>query len=109
MSTGPTRMRSGRRWARTALTGGGVAAVVYAVTGLFDADARPLIAVFSAVTGIVGSVFLGGVAVFSVAAGEGDPPNWLVGQTGSLAGLCVWGASRVAWRRRCIRRGLERL
>jgi hypothetical protein len=51
-------------------------------------------------TGIIGSICLGGVAVFSVAAGEGDPPNWLVGQTGSLAGLCVWGASRVWWRRR---------
>ena len=60
-------------------------------------------------TGIIGSICLGGVAVFSVAAGEGDPPNWLVGQTGSLAGLCVWGASRVWWRRRCIRRRLRGL
>ncbi|MGH3561670.1 MAG: hypothetical protein ACRDTN_07695, partial [Mycobacterium sp.] len=49
-------MRSGYRWARTVLTGGGVAAVVYAVTGLFDADERTVIAVISAVTGIVGSV-----------------------------------------------------
>lgn len=55
-------------------------------------------------TGIIGSICLGGVAVFSVAAGEGDPPNWLVGQTGSLAGLCVWGASRVWWRRLGLRR-----
>jgi hypothetical protein len=51
-------MRAGYRWARTVLTGGGVAAVVYAVTGLFDPDPRPLIAVISAVTGIVGSVLI---------------------------------------------------
>lgn len=53
-------MRSGYRWARTVLTGGAVAAVVYAVTGLFDADARPVIAVITAVSGIVGSVLIGG-------------------------------------------------
>jgi hypothetical protein len=53
-------MRSGYRWARTALTGGGVAAAVYAVTGLVDADPRTAIAVISAVTGIVGSVLIVG-------------------------------------------------
>lgn len=53
-------MRSGYRWARTALTGGGVAAVVYAVTGVFDADQRPVVAVTGAVTGIVGSVLIAG-------------------------------------------------
>jgi preprotein translocase subunit SecG len=53
-------MRSGYRWARTALTGGGVATVVYAVTRLFDADARPVTALISAVTGIVGSVLIAG-------------------------------------------------
>ncbi len=53
-------MRSGYRWARTALTGGGVAAVVYAVSGLFDADPRAVVAITSAVTGIVGSVLIAG-------------------------------------------------
>ncbi|HEU4362912.1 MAG TPA: hypothetical protein VFR27_15615 [Mycobacterium sp.] len=53
-------MRSGYRWARTALTGGGVAAVVYAVSGVFDADQRPAVAVTSAITGIVGSVLIAG-------------------------------------------------
>ncbi|HET9876551.1 MAG TPA: hypothetical protein VFQ37_12440 [Mycobacterium sp.] len=53
-------MRSGYRWARTVLTGGGVAAVVYAITALFDADVKPVIAVTSAVTGIVGSVLIAG-------------------------------------------------
>ncbi|MEO8813756.1 MAG: hypothetical protein ABI307_14845 [Mycobacterium sp.] len=53
-------MRSGYRWARTLLTGGGVAAVVYAINGLLEADARPVIAVTSAITGIVGSVLIAG-------------------------------------------------
>jgi hypothetical protein len=53
-------MRAGYRWARTVLTGGGVAAVVYAVGGLFDADPRPVTAVITAVTGIVGSVLIAG-------------------------------------------------
>jgi hypothetical protein len=53
-------MRAGYRWARTTLTGGGVAAVVYAVTGLFDPDPRPVTAVLAAVTGIVGSVLIVG-------------------------------------------------
>ena len=57
-------------------------------------------------TGIVGSICLGGVAVFSVAAGEGDPPNWLVGQMASLAGFCVWGVTRVCWKRMRIMRRL---
>lgn len=60
-------------------------------------------------TGIVGSLAVGGVAVFSLAATEGDPPNWLVGQMASLAGLCLWGATRVLWRRRCMRRLLDRV
>jgi hypothetical protein len=42
------------------LTGGGVAAVVYAITGLFDPDPRPVTAALSAVTGIVGSVLIAG-------------------------------------------------
>lgn len=51
-------MRSGYRWARTLLTGGGIAAVVNAVTGLSHADARPEVAMVVAVTGIVGSVLI---------------------------------------------------
>lgn len=60
-------------------------------------------------SGIVGTACIGGIAVFSLAATEGDPPNWLVGQMASLAGGCLWGATRVAWRRRCIRRGLDKV
>lgn len=60
-------------------------------------------------SGIVGTLALGGVAVFSLAAAEGDPPNWLVGQTASLAVGCLWGATRVLWRRRCIRRRLDQV
>lgn len=60
-------------------------------------------------TGIVGTFCVGGVAMFSLLACESDPPNWLVGQTASLAGLCVWGVVRFAWRRHCIRRALRRI
>ncbi|WP_409428191.1 hypothetical protein [Mycobacterium sp. SMC-11] len=51
-------MRSGYRWARTVLTGGGIAAVVNAVSALWHADARPAVAIVVAVTGIVGSVLI---------------------------------------------------
>ncbi len=51
-------MRSGYRWARTLLTGGGIAAVVNAVSALWHADARPAVALAVAVTGIVGSVLI---------------------------------------------------
>ncbi|MEB3032498.1 hypothetical protein [[Mycobacterium] nativiensis] len=51
-------MRSGYRWARTLLTGGGIASVVYTVSGLSNADARPAVAVTLAVTGIIGSVLI---------------------------------------------------
>lgn len=57
-------------------------------------------------TGIVGSLAIGGVAVFSLAATEGDPPNWLVGQMASLSALCLWLATRVLWRRRSMRKRL---
>lgn len=52
-------MRNGYRWARTVLTGGGIASVAYAVSGLTHADARPAVAMTVAVTGIVGSVLIG--------------------------------------------------
>lgn len=54
-------MRHGYRWARTVLTGGGVASVVYAVTSLFGVERSPAAAVIYAVGAIVGSVLvLGG-------------------------------------------------
>jgi preprotein translocase subunit SecG len=55
-------MRHGYRWARTALTGGGVASVVYSVTSLFSTDRPTTSAVLYAVSAIVGSVLIiGGV------------------------------------------------
>ncbi len=53
-------MRHGYRWARTLLTGGGVASVVYVATGLFTLDRPPSAAVAYAVTAIIGSVLIGG-------------------------------------------------
>lgn len=55
-------MRHGYRWARTMLTGGGIASVVYTGTSLFRVDRPPAAAVIYAVTTIVGSVLIvGGV------------------------------------------------
>jgi preprotein translocase subunit SecG len=55
-------MRHGYRWARTALTGGGVASVVYSGTNLFSTDRPTTSAVLYAVSAIVGSVLIiGGV------------------------------------------------
>lgn len=51
-------MRSGYRWARTVMTGGGIAAIVNAVSTLSHADARPAVALVVAATGIVGSVLI---------------------------------------------------
>jgi len=53
-------MRSGYRWARTLLTGGAVATVVYTVTSLFTVPRQPVAAVVFAVTGIIGSVLIAG-------------------------------------------------
>lgn len=53
-------MRQGYRWARTVLTGGGVASVVYAGTSLFSADRPTTAAVLYAVSAIVGSVLIAG-------------------------------------------------
>jgi hypothetical protein len=53
-------MRQGYRWARTLLTGGGVASVVSVVTNLFAVDRPTIAAVIYAVTGIVGSVLIAG-------------------------------------------------
>jgi hypothetical protein len=55
-------MRHAYRWARTLLTGGGIASVVYAGTSLFTVDRPTAAAVTYAVTAIVGSVLIvGGV------------------------------------------------
>lgn len=53
-------MRSGYRWTRTLLTGGGVATVIYTAASLFSVAREPLEAVIFAVTGIVGSVLIVG-------------------------------------------------
>lgn len=53
-------MRSGYRWTRTLLTGGGVATLIYTAASLFSVPRTPVAAVVFAVTGIVGSVLIGG-------------------------------------------------
>jgi hypothetical protein len=53
-------MRHGYRWARTLLTGGGIASVVYTATSLFTVDRPPAAAVIYAVTAIVGAVLIAG-------------------------------------------------
>jgi hypothetical protein len=53
-------MRHGYRWARTLLTGGGIASVVYAGSSLFTVERPPTAAVIYAVTAIVGSVLIAG-------------------------------------------------
>jgi hypothetical protein len=53
-------MRHGYRWARTLLTGGGVAAIVYVATNLFTVDRPAVSAVIYAVSGILGSVLIAG-------------------------------------------------
>ena len=53
-------MRNGYRWARTLLTGGGVAAVVYVVSSLFTIDRPTGSAVVYAASAILGSVLIAG-------------------------------------------------
>ena len=53
-------MRHGYRWARTLLTGGAGASVVYAVTSLFTVDRPTAAAITFAATAIVGSVLIAG-------------------------------------------------
>ena len=53
-------LRSGYRWTRTVLTAGGVGTIVYTALSLFGAPREPVPAVIFAVTGIVGSVLIGG-------------------------------------------------
>jgi hypothetical protein len=53
-------MRAGYRWARTVLTGGGVATVVYVAIRLFTVTWPPMYAVACGVAGITGSVLIAG-------------------------------------------------
>ena len=53
-------MRSGYRWARTVLTGGAVATVVYVAIRLFTVTWPPMYAVACGVAGITGSVLIAG-------------------------------------------------
>jgi hypothetical protein len=48
------------RWARTVLTGGAVATVVYVTTSLFTVQRSAVAAVIYAVTAIVGAVLIAG-------------------------------------------------
>ncbi|GFG73371.1 hypothetical protein [Mycobacterium botniense] len=56
-------MRAGYRWARTTLTGGGLATIVSVTIRVFTGQWQPLPAVVCAVTGIVGSVLIAGGVV----------------------------------------------
>lgn len=53
-------MRAGYRWARTTLTGGGIATVVYVASRLFTVTWPPMFAVVCGVAGITGSVLIAG-------------------------------------------------
>jgi hypothetical protein len=53
-------MRQGYRWARTVLTGGGVASMVYAGTSLFSIDRPTTAALLYAICVIFGSVLIAG-------------------------------------------------
>lgn len=53
-------MRSGYKWTRTLLTAGGVATIVYTAVTLLGVVRDPIPAGIYAVTGIIGSVLIGG-------------------------------------------------
>ena len=53
-------MRHGYRWARTVLTGGGVATIVYVASNLFTVERPTPAAVIYAVSGILGTVLIAG-------------------------------------------------
>jgi disulfide bond formation protein DsbB len=56
-------MRHGYRWARSVLTGGGAASVVYVGSHLFGFEGPPVVALVFAATTIVGTVLIIGGAV----------------------------------------------
>ena len=53
-------MRHGYRWARTLLTGGGVATIVYVASNLFTVERPTAAAMIYAVSGILGTVLIAG-------------------------------------------------
>jgi len=53
-------LRSGYRWTRTLLTGSGIATILYTLASLVTVVRPTLSAVVFAVTGIIGSVLIGG-------------------------------------------------
>jgi len=53
-------MRHGYRWARTLLTGGGVATIVYVASNLFTVERPTAAAMVYAVSGILGTVLIAG-------------------------------------------------
>ena len=53
-------LRLGYRWTRTLLTGGGIATILYTLASLVTVARPTLSAVVFAVTGIIGSVLVGG-------------------------------------------------
>lgn len=53
-------MRAGYRWARTVLTGGAIATVVYVGIRLFTVTWPPMYALVCGATGIIGSVLIAG-------------------------------------------------
>jgi hypothetical protein len=55
--------RHGYRWARSVLTGGGAASVVYVLSHLFQLEGPPVVAFVYAATTIVGTVLIIGGAV----------------------------------------------
>jgi hypothetical protein len=55
-------MRQGYRWARTLLTGGGVASIIYVLSSLFTVQRGAVASVTYAITGIIGSVLIAGGA-----------------------------------------------
>ncbi|WP_319450888.1 MULTISPECIES: hypothetical protein [unclassified Mycobacterium] len=56
-------MRHGYRWARSVLTGGGAASVVYVLSHLFQLEGPPVVAFVYAAATIVGTVLIVGGAV----------------------------------------------
>lgn len=53
-------MRAGYRWARTVLTGGALASILYTASSLFTVQRPTVEALIYAVTGIFGAVMLAG-------------------------------------------------
>jgi hypothetical protein len=53
-------LREGYRWARTLLTGGGAASIVYAATNVFGYPGPEIAAMVFAITSIFGSVLIAG-------------------------------------------------